>query len=363
VETTANPRKGMLPSRFVVSSAAFLVAARSVQLLANWLVPVLYEAKGDAKSSSHKAKKLYLVVAAIVALYSTKYAYEQNFFDKDGIDLHINHYNVLGIGRHTKPRSIINAFKKLRVPLDAERMHNHAAQERYVDLKYSYDTLLDESSRDVYNLFGPGYDDEDPRNNELSLVCGLMAIYFYFGFCATMVTSTRATRASRMWSMILIVTILILDVLLRVVPNVIEIPTCLPYSMTEHELMLVIYSIIPLAITLLAVVADWLFVDMNLTTVQAVEEVMESKRAMGNLLEKYKEMVLSVASPNTSKVDAVVAVEDVDSVTRGLADKMEESGDAVDTLVQRLREANSNPFSSYYWIIFIVLYGVMYLFQ
>lgn len=353
----------MLPSRFVVSSTAFLVAARSVELLACRFVPVVFGGKGDAKSSSNKAKRLYLVVAAIVALYSAKYAYEQNYFTEEGVDVHVNHYDVLGVGRHTKPRSIISAFKKLRGPLDAERMHNHAAQERYLDLKYSYDTLLDESSRDVYNLFGPGYDDEDPRNNELSLVCGLMAIYFYFGFCATMVTSTRATRASRMWTTILIVAILILDVLLRVVPNVIEIPTCLPYSMTEHELMLVIYSIIPLAIALLAVVADWLFVDTNLTTVQAVEEVMESKRAMGSLLEKYKAMVLSVASPSTSKAGAVAAVEDVDSVTRGLAEKMEESGDAVDTLVQRLREANSNPFSSYYWIIFIVLYGIMYLFQ
>ena len=353
----------MLPSSYILSSTGFIVGVQIAKLLVS---RVLGTKKGIETSES-KLQELYLILVVAVALYAIKYAYEQSFIfggdeNGDGNGL-VNHYENLGVGRHTRPKQIIAAFKKLRGSLDAVRLHNKEAQDRYLDLKFSYDVLLDEATRNVYNLFGPGHGGEDPRNDELALVCNLMAVYVYFGFCAVMATASKAMHASRIWIMILVVSILILDVMLRVVPDVMEIPSCFPVTMTEYELMLLAYSLVPLMITVLAAVAEYLYVDVHITTAKVVERVMESKRSMGTLLREYRAVVLSVANGSETRASMAQTLRNVTAVTNRLVGGMEESTDEVDDMVEKLRAANSNPFASYYWMIFVAMYGFVYLFQ
>jgi hypothetical protein len=351
----------MISSNYVLSGTIFLTLTSIVQ---ETICYVVGTSKND-DSPAARTSRLKAVLAALVGMYACKYAYEQNMISGFERDVQFNHYDNLGVGRHARPMQIIATFKKLRSELDVNRLTSSEAQERYEEVKYSYDLLLDESTRNVYNLFGPGYEGEDPRNNELSLVSGLAAVYLFFLFCTMMTTTNRAAKASRIWIMIVIVAVLIFDVLLRIVPDVIEIPKCFPASMTEHELMLQCYSILPLIIAVLRAVAEWLYVDTHLSTIRALEHAVEQKRGLTSLLKHFHSVVSKAGEPGLGKVGAAKVLVGAQSLTRGVAQRMEESVDSMDDCVETLRNSssNSNPFASYYWIIFVVIYGLIYLFQ
>ena len=56
-------------------------------------------------------------------------------------------------------------------------------------------------------------------------------------------------------------------------------------------------------------------------------------------------------------------MEGITSKLGELRDIMEQSGNSTVSIIQALKDSSSNPGSNYYWLIFVVLYGGVYLFQ
>jgi hypothetical protein len=304
-----------------------------------------------------KSHGFYSCIGICVALWTIKCVVEQQ------LNPNINLYEILGVSRHSSPFQIRKEFRNLKKQLDAARLQDPIAQADYTTIKNSYDIMMDESNREIYNLFGEDYIDADPRKDELSMLIAIMACYIFFGISAHIMSMPRAARACRTWIMILLVFMMIFDFMIRVI-GYISIPKwyLLPSTMTEFELLGVFFNVLPLAIAILRCVAEKLYVDSDLTTKEVVITMTQQKQELKTLLYSMK----SLLKNNRNRDQEQDKRNNLAAVRQELirVNKIsQEYGDKADHMIKALKTTNSNPISNYYWIIFIVIYASMYLFQ
>ena len=70
-----------------------------------------------------------------------------------------------------------------------------------------------------------------------------------------------------------------------------------------------------------------------------------------------------VISTSQDKKNEAASMEGITNKLGELRDIMEQSGNSTVSIIQALKDSSSNPGSNYYWLIFVVLYGGVYLFQ
>ena len=133
-----------------------------------------------------------------------------------------NHYKVLKISRQANSIQIMKAFKKYK-KLNIQKESSSADQEElkaqqpyeFRQIKKSHSILSDETKRDIYNRFGNMSLDMDPRKDELLLITSIIGVYIFWGACTFVMTLPMAFRQCRVWSTIILVVMLVLDVIFR----------------------------------------------------------------------------------------------------------------------------------------------------
>lgn len=130
---------------------------------------------------------------------------------------------------------------------------------------------MDEEHRDLYNRFGGNNFDFDPRKDEIRLISDVAVTYLFIGLTAYLMTLPVGARASRTWLAILGIAMLAVEVTFKLTDTVM--PEWMPASLTEHELVFYLHCLFPLAVALLRVLAETLYVDADQTTLAVLREV------------------------------------------------------------------------------------------
>ncbi len=238
---------------------------------------------------------------------------------------------------------------------------------------------MDESLRDIYNRFGPSALDFDPRKDEIKLVSDIAMQYIMWGVLAFIFTLPVAARASRTWIAILAIGMFSVEVCLCITET--SMPGwMIPSTLTEHELVFYLHAAFPALVAQLAALAMALYVDIDQTSIAVLKDVFEhqkvahsrsvlsssthcmSGQSLRELLQQVETVVDIARKPVPSATD-IDAVERVRSRLCELSEEMEVVGDGFTRRIEDLRMASANPGSSYYWIIFVLLYGGIYFMQ
>lgn len=130
---------------------------------------------------------------------------------------------------------------------------------------------MDEEQRDLYNRFGGNGFDFDPRKDEMRLISDIAVAYLFLGLSAYLMTLPVGARASRTWLTMLTIAMLAVEVTFKLTDTVM--PDWMPASMTEHELVFYLHSLFPLAVALLRILAETLYVDADQTALAVLKEV------------------------------------------------------------------------------------------
>lgn len=130
---------------------------------------------------------------------------------------------------------------------------------------------MDEEHRDLYNRFGGRSFDFDPRKDELRLITDVAVVYLFLGITAYLMTLPVGARASRTWLAILGIAMLAVEVTFKLTDT--AMPEWMPAALTEHELVFYLHCLFPLAVALLRLLAEALYVDADQTALAVLKEV------------------------------------------------------------------------------------------
>lgn len=138
--------------------------------------------------------------------------------------------------------------------------------------KHSFQVLMDEEHRDMYNRFGSERFDFDPRKDELKLISDVAVMYLFLGITAYVMTLPVGARTSRTWLTVLGIAMLAVEVTFKLTNA--TIPAWMPESLTEHQLVFYLHSFFPLLVAVLRIVAESLYVDADQTSLAVLKEVL-----------------------------------------------------------------------------------------
>jgi len=142
---------------------------------------------------------------------------------------------------------------------------------------------MDEEHRDIYNRFGYDSITFDPRKDEMKLISDISIIYIIWIILTYIITIPIETHTSRIWITIIGIIILAIDIAFLLTE------TILPSSLsslssssiwlfqlsylTEYELHLYIHSIYPLFIILCRILAEYLYIDTDSTSLAVLNQI------------------------------------------------------------------------------------------
>jgi len=135
---------------------------------------------------------------------------------------------------------------------------------------------MDEEHRDLYNRFGGSSFDFDPRKDELKLITDVAVVYLFLGITAYLMTLPVGARGCRTWLAILGVAMLAVEVTFKLTDT--AMPEWMPAALTEHELVFYLHCLFPLAVALLRVLAETLYVDADQTALAVLKEVYNQQK-------------------------------------------------------------------------------------
>ena len=284
---------------------------------------------------------------------------------KLGYELHgaeTNYYGYLEVSRHSSALDIRQAYKRVSKKLHPDKNSAPNAEEQFQRAKTAYDVLMDETQRDVYNRFGREALAFDPRLDELKLLSGIGVVYLFWFVTTFIFTAPKGARAARTWIAIAGIGALVMEVTLCLTDT--ALPTWLPTTMTEQELIRRVHSVIPAVVAGFTALSLSLYVDMDKTCLAALAELAAHQKALAGLLQQLQGAVAAVGQSKgpTGPAAAPVNVAEVANKMSELRDVMEQSNDATVAVVDKLKNSSSNPGSQYYWLLFVAMYGGMYFF-
>lgn len=131
--------------------------------------------------------------------------------------------------------------------------------------------LMDEEHRDMYNRFGSSSFEFDPRKDELKLMTDVAVEYLFFGLTAYLMTLPLGARSARTWLTILGIVMLAVEVMFKLTET--TLPDWMPETLTEHEVIFYLHSFFPLVVTLLRMLSESLYVDVDQTALAVLKEV------------------------------------------------------------------------------------------
>ena len=290
-------------------------------------------------------------IVLIVAMMSAKVANDWNYYILPQSDF----YSILAVGRHSSPLEIRHAFKKISLKLHPDKNPSKDAEVLFQKVKLSYDVLMDEKNRDIFNRFGYSAVGSDPRVDELKLISDTGVIYLMWGLATYFTTLTSGSKLARTWIILFLIIVLVAHVSFTLTEA--SFPLWFPAFLTEFELVMLLQSVFPGVLLLFRSLAEYLYVDSNKITSEAITHIKSNQSALSELLGEIEQLVAS--EETTSDHHAQDLQMKVAAVRNQLIQSDEQALMALDTL----KKSSSSPGSSYYWLIFVVIYGGVYLFQ
>jgi hypothetical protein len=135
--------------------------------------------------------------------------------------------------------------------------------------------LKDENSRDTYNRFGAGSLEFDPRLDEIMLFVDIGTVYLFWAVVMYIFTIPVGSRASRTWIAMVGVSVVVVHFLFTIgevsLPELLK-TTPMLATLTEHECILLLNSILPVVIVTLVFLAESMYFDLNRYTLLFLEK-------------------------------------------------------------------------------------------
>ena len=130
---------------------------------------------------------------------------------------------------------------------------------------------MDEVKRDIYNRFGENYLQFDPRQDEIKLLSSIAATYIFWSVLSYIITIPKSAKLSNTWILIALIAMLVLEVFMSLTES--SVPEFSPRYLTEHELLLLMHCFYPFFLITFRILAEYLFVDVDRSTLDALNEV------------------------------------------------------------------------------------------
>lgn len=295
------------------------------------------------KGKELKVRKSIMVKAlgAICAMIAVKVAYEATFAPR-------NLYALLGVQRFSSPLEIRSSYKSISRKLHPDKNPGADAEAKFNEVKSAYDILMDEQQREIYNRFGEGDLSFDPRMDELKLIGTMGAVYLFWIVCVYFATMPKSSRVSRTWISICGIAMLVVEVSLRLTES--SIPSFMPGTVTENNLINLMHSMFPGVILLLRCVAEAYYVDVQGYSVDALGKVIEQYETINTVLDE----TLAALAGNGDDGDSEGRLQ---KLKQFILTSNEESRVAL----EKFKTASSDPAASYYWLVVVGIYGCLYL--
>ena len=131
---------------------------------------------------------------------------------------------------------------------------------------------MNEDKRDIYNRFGENYLQFDPRQDEIKLLSSIAVSYIFWGVLTFIVTIPKSGKLCVNWVLTMLIAMLILEVIMSLTKEY-TVPEFSPQYLTEHEMLLFMHSLFPLILSSFRVLAEYLYVDIDRSTLDALNEV------------------------------------------------------------------------------------------
>lgn len=297
---------------------------------------------------------LFLVSVGI----AIKVAYDSNVMSP-------NLYGVLDVNRHSSVLEIRKAYKEASKKYHPDK--NPDAVDIFREIKTSYDILIDEAQRDIYNRFGDGKLDFDPRKDEFQLISEMLTVYVFWTITSYIATMPSGARASRTWIMIIGIVVMAIEVVLCLTETTMPEWASLNKRSTEYELIYMLHSIFPGLIIGFRCLSEYLYVDVNSSSILVLEDVFQQQENLHSLLQDVQTTLTDAnATKLISGQELRIESNKQDSMRTKLVelcDQLEMANESTKRHIQNLKSSNSNPGANYYWILFVILYGGMYFLQ
>jgi hypothetical protein len=240
---------------------------------------------------------------------------------------------------------------------------------------------MDESQRDIYNRFGEDTLTFDPRQDELRLLSGIAVSYIMWGVLAYIFTLPASARSCRAWIAIATIVLMVVEITLCLTENVI--PSWMPKHLTEHELVRYLHMGFPAVIASLRLIAEYIYVDTNHISMEALARLIDAHKvtkhetarganSSATCLIRYHcfcahfqgmlnvlNQMQSLVAPTDGQAVELSDISDRIETIRGNIDSSHASASSVVSILKQ----SGNSGSKYYWIIFVLMYGGVYLFQ
>jgi hypothetical protein len=238
---------------------------------------------------------------------------------------------------------------------------------------------MDENLRDTYNRFGAENLDFDPRKDELKLILDFMIVYLFWGIVAYISTLPSAARGGRTWIIICGIVIMVTEISFKLTES--SLPEWFPRKLTEYELIYYLHSIFPTIVALLRALSEANYMDLDQTSVNAINEVCRHQKviplnclslsilpmpffdqAVNQMLQEF-ELMLETTKKTITDSTEPVQLEIVKEKILTLRSELDSTDDRYTYIIDDLKSSTSSVGSSYYWVIFVVLYGGIYFFN
>eukprot|EP01035_Chromulina_nebulosa_P017512 gene17512-23073_t len=267
----------------------------------------------------------------------------------------------LGTGRQSSPLQIRQSYKKVSKLYHPDRNPSSDAQIKFQSIKSAYDILMDESQRVIYNKFGEQSINFDPRLDELKLLSEIAVVFVGWGVLSYIFTSPIGARACRTWVAILALVLLAIEITFTVMDTEIpKISNPLFQYLTEYELVLLSHSIYPLILSVLRVISEHYYVDIDTTLVEILKGIVGTQSAIAQLLNQLQQSLDEYIHNNNNHN---TSTEELELKIKELKEVLDLSNNSSNYIINELKKSSNNLGSNYYWIIFVVMYGGIYLLQ
>jgi hypothetical protein len=164
------------------------------------------------------------------------------------------------------------------------------ASDKFNRVKAAYDVLNDEELRDVYNRFGAEFVLSDPRRDELRLLSSIASYYLGWGVLSYIFTLPIGARVARTWVSLVLIAMLIAHVSLTLTES--QLPSWVhPKSLTEYECIIFLHAFFPLALALLRILSEHLYVDVDEISIQCYSKLVEQNEHVYCLMEQLKQTI------------------------------------------------------------------------
>jgi hypothetical protein len=309
------------------------------------LYPILLFAFRD-DSVANKRKGLWVALTCIAAGLAIKVGYEIQGSER-------NYYSILEVSRQSSTQEIRQAYKKVSRKYHPDKNTSPDAEEMFQNVKTAYDVLMDDSQRDIYNRFGKDSLAFDPRLDELKLISSLGSVYLFWIVSSSIFTFPIAARGARSWILIFGIIALVLELSLCLTQ--LSMPSWMPLSLTEQELMKIVHSAFPALIAALAAVSILVYIDIDKISIEVMQELTQHQKDINGVLQQLQVVV-------STTDNSAIPYESMTKKLNELKGILDHSSESTIDIVDTLKHSESNG-SNYCWLIFLFMFGIVYCFS